>query len=299
MANLLTALGLLLNTLLFIATAVLALYAYLQWRAVDDTLVQVKAQTPAVLLSAQAAADSAKLAKQEADSADATTRATLEEMKKQSIAEQRMAAASGTVAATAVKQLDVSSRPMVELSDERVDYLAINSFMNITYGLALRARNKGHNPATDAAVLSDIIMMKPGEMIAPRAELSRTCHKSDKTGPLAGVAIGSDGGDEGFSQLFLAASRGLSFRDALTLSVPDPETGQRQLDPLLTICVLYRSPISSEVHHIGMMYSLIVTVSRNSASEVLSDAIPKNAPIIINSDRITIRKFDVINGLID
>jgi len=82
-ANVISLHATIINFVLLIATAILAFYAFKQWKAVDLTLVEIKEQTPAVIASADAARDSAKLAHDESAASDLSTKKTLDLMQKQ------------------------------------------------------------------------------------------------------------------------------------------------------------------------------------------------------------------------
>jgi cytoskeletal protein RodZ len=108
-AHSLTIISILVNVALLGFTGALAYYSFGQWRAVDETLREIHAQTPAVLKSADAAASSAATAKAAQDSSDSSSRTTLEEMRRQTKAEASLAAATKTVADTSIQQFALSA----------------------------------------------------------------------------------------------------------------------------------------------------------------------------------------------
>ncbi len=285
------------RALLLIVTGILSFYAFRQWVAVDKTLEQIKAQTPAVLQSGAAAVSSAHTSATEAASSDANAQITLGEMKKQSTSVQILANATKTAAATAVKQLDLSERPLLVLTDTMVPWVVVNSFMMFSYDLNLLVKNKGRSPATNTALLSDLIIEVPGTTDSPRADMMTTCHRADKLGPLAGVMIPPDEKASSIKQTFLPPKKTL-LRTALMKSVVT-QSGIREVNGILVVCLLYRSPLSEQVHHTALMYELSLTFSSEEVAKIKSVSMTPGDSILLQSDRILLREMEIINGLFD
>lgn len=154
---LLTAVGTVVNLLLIFVTAALALYAYRQWVAVDKTLDEIKQQTPAIIQSGSAAESSARSAIQEAASSDQSTKATLEQMKKQSESAQILAKATQDSVSTSMRQLELAERPNLILTDTRLS-VAVNHLGFISYDVSVSIANTGHNPATNTGLIAPLIL---------------------------------------------------------------------------------------------------------------------------------------------
>jgi hypothetical protein len=292
-ANLMTMIGLIINGLLFVATVFLAYYALGQWRAVDKTLTEIKAQTPAVLESAKAAADSAAIARSVADASDATTKVTLEEMKKQSAAETALAAATNSVAATAAKQLDMSERPLLVFGQAKMLSVVLNSVGNLSSNLDLQVENKGHSPALDVAFLTDLAISSGN--FSPKAELTSACHKLDRVGPLAGTIIPP--GEK--STLHVNTFDSPKAFQSILSSHLDPNTGSRQLMSRLSVCVLYKSSLSKQVHHTALLYDLVLIFSSSDLVQIEQGAMTTNEPIYLRGDQVVMHTMEIMNGVSD
>lgn len=297
-ANLLALLALFLNFLLFCVTAILAFYAYRQWVAVDRTLQEIEKQTPAVIEAGKAAKSSAETASTEAASSGASTQTTLSEMKKQSAASQTLANSTKEMAATAMRQLDLAERPMLVISDAKVESLSVNSVATVSYSLLLDVDNEGRSPATDTALLSDLIIQFQKSTFSPRAEMLRTCHKLDRVGPLAGEMIPPNGKGFRIARQINIASRG-SLRNALTNAHPDPQTGRVQVATTITVCLVYRSTISSQVHHTALIYDLALDFSKNDVSLIQSGTMEPTEPIALWPQQLLLHKMELMNGFAD
>ena len=145
-ANSLTAFGVCINILLLAATTVLAIFSYLQWRETNETLQEIKRQTPAVLQTGKAAELSAQTAVNEARSSDASTEVALAEMRKQSRAAQTLAGATQQTASTAMRQLDLSERPSLVITGTKLPAVGVNSFGNVSYSVRRSGRQHGAQP---------------------------------------------------------------------------------------------------------------------------------------------------------
>lgn len=291
LTELLAIVGLVINILLLVATALLAYYAYGQWRAVDNTLKEIKAQTPAVLKSADAAADSAAIAKSVADASDATSKATLAEMRKQSVAETTLAAATDSVAATAVKQLDMSERPLIVIEQTNVsDVFVASNRAYFGYNIDLQVANKGHSSALDSVVLTNLVT-STGDY-NPKAELNSTCHEKDRLGPLSGTII-PPGENRNLQVQPLDTT---SFREAILSSHLDPISGSRQLLARLSVCVLFKGSLSKEVHHSGLIYDMAVTFSSDDVKRLTDGKVTLSNPIYATT---SLHLMEIMNGVSD
>jgi hypothetical protein len=296
-ANAVAFFGICINIALLLATGVLAFYSYRQWAAVNDTLQEIKKQTPAVIKSGDAAESAAKTAKEEAAASDASTRATLSEMKKQSGAAQVLAGATQAATATAMRQLDLSERPSLLIADTKIRGLSVNSFAQVSYSIDVLVDNAGRSPATNV-VLIPSLALPPGYAGSIPAELEKTCHSADRVGPLSGEMVPQ--GEKGYRlNRNTFGTEGGSLRDAMRSAFVDPQSGNRMLSPILVVCVLYRSSISSQVHHTALMYDASIIFSPDEATEIQEGLVPKDGVFVVRSDRISLHKQDVINGLAD
>lgn len=297
-ANALVFFGLVINTLLLAATAILAVYSYRQWKAVDQTLQEIRKQTPAVLQSGQAAEVSAETAKEEAASSDASTKQALGQMKRQSDAASILANATKSLANTSETQLDLSERPMLVLSGSQLAWLAVNKDAYSSYGLNLKIENHGRSPATNTAVLSNLIFLGKGDTFGPQKEIDQTCHEEDKVGPLAGIMIAPEAKDTPLEVNELAGQVG-SLRAALSNTASDPQSGNRTVIANLTVCLLYRSPFSQHVRHTGLLYMTALTFSSEEVHAILSGSMKPSDMITLQSNRINVREMNVMNGIAD
>ncbi len=296
-ANSLTAFGVCINILLLAATTVLAIFSYLQWRETNETLQEIKRQTPAVLQTGKAAELSAQTAVNEARSSDASTEVALAEMRKQSRAAQTLAGATQQTASTAMRQLDLSERPSLVITGTKLPAVGVNSFGNVSYSVDVLVDNTGRSPATNVALIPQLAV-SPGFTGSIPATLAGVCHSQDKFGPLSGEMVPQ--GEKAYRisrQPNLA--RGGPLSNALRAASVDPQTGNRTVQAGLVVCVLYRSPISPAVHHTALMYDVGIVFSPNEVAEIESGAMPQSHPIVVWSERITLHKQEVMNGLAD
>lgn len=296
-SNTLAVVGVLINVSLLAATAVLAIYSYRQWKAVDDTLQEIKKQTPAVLQTGRAAELSAKTAVNEAASSDASTQIALGEMKKQSQAAHILASATQAVASTSMKQLDLSERPLLVIADTKLTYIGVNSFADMSFGIDVQIDNSGRTPAINTALIPALIL-PPGITGSLTAEMMKVCHSADKFGPLSGEMVPQ--GEKGYhiSRTIMGTERG-SLRSALKTAFVEPQSGSRPISSTLVVCVLYRSLISSQVHHTALLYNVQIVLSAGEAAKIESGSMAKDEPIWVQSDRISLHKQVIINGLAD
>jgi hypothetical protein len=296
-ANTLAIVGVLINIGLLFATTVLAIYSYRQWKVVDDTLREIKQQTPAVLQSGNAAELSAKIAVAEAASSDASTQTALGEMKKQSKAAQVLASATQAATATAMKQLDLSERPLLVIADAKLPSLGVNSLANLSYQVDVLVDNTGRSPATNVALVPALFLPPGGSGSIPNM-LAETCHSADRFGPLSGELVAQ--GDKSYKISRMPnLAKGGSLRDAVRTAYIEPESRNRVVHARLVVCVLYRSTISSQVHHTAFWYDVGIAFSAEQATEVENGSMRQNETFSVWGDKISLHKAEVINGFAD
>lgn len=298
-ANALVFLGLMVNFLLVIATGILSYYSYRQWVAVNQTLQEVKKQTPAVLESGQAAHDSANTAAKEAASSDKNTEEALAQMRKQSDAERTLADATIRLATTSANRLDLSERPVLVLSQTTLSSVGINRYALVSYGVSVKVDNDGPTPATNAVVLSDLILYNPKGSYSPQGEIKQTCHKYDKAGPLAGIMIAPGTKAFQMDQPPPSLASGDFLRIALSKAHIDPQTGNRVVNGQLPVCLLYRSPISKEIHHTGLNYDVSLTFTEAEAKEILGGSMDAHSVINLWENQISLHRMEIMNGIVD
>jgi hypothetical protein len=297
MANAMAFFGVCINVALLFATAVLAFYSYRQWIAVNDTLQEIKKQTPAVVQSGSAAESSARTAEKEAASSDATTKIALGEMEKQSRAARILANATQAATATAMRQLDLSERPSLVITDTKLWSVGVNRFALASYAVDVLVDNAGRSPATDTALISSLIL-PPGYSGPVRGEMMKVCHSMDKVGPLGGELVAQ--GEKGYRiSRNPVGTEGGSLRSALKTAYVDSPSGNRIVSPILVVCVLYRSPISSQVHHTALMYDASLVFSADEAGKIESGAMGPNDIVDLGRERISLHKQEVLNGFVD
>lgn len=295
-ANAMAFIGVCINLALLFATAVLAIYSYKQWTAVNETLQEIKRQTPAVIQSGSAAESAARTAREEAASSDASTKIALGEMAKQSRAARILANATQAATATAMKQLDLSERPSLLITGTTLR-AAVNRFGIITYSIDVSVDNAGRSPATDTALIPALIL-PPGYSGPVRSELVNVCHSMDKVGPLGGEMVPQ--GEKGYRiRRTPFGTAGSQLRTALKNAFVDHLTGNRVLSPILVVCVLYRSPISPLVHHTALMYDASLVFSKDEAAKIEGGLMAPEEFIDLRPDRILLHKQEVLNGFAD
>jgi hypothetical protein len=296
-AHVLTVFGLVVNAVLIIVTGMLALYAFRQWRTVDDTLTQITSQTPAVLKSAEAATTSAQIAKQVSDASDLSAKTTLAEMKRQSASQARLAEQTNSLATTAVRQLDLSERPILVISDAKLpSILVTDSQGNVSYNLDLTVENKGHSPSLNTAVLLDLIIHADEKSYNPLQEITTTCHKLDKLGPIAGVLIPPGEKPTLNPQTFTGPSQ---LPRALVTGFVDPSTQNRIVNARLSVCLIYKSSLSEQVHHTGLLYQVGLTFTPAEVAKIVGGSLSFSDAIIVRSDHLFFRPHTLINGIAD
>jgi|GEM_PF-4668155 len=256
----LTVVGLAINVLLLFVTTALALGAFLQWVAVRNTLVEIQKQTPAVLQSGKAALTSAK---------------------------------------TAQAALEVSQRPWLVITGTKIPSVGVNSLAFMSYDLDLQVDNTGLTPATNTALLTDMFLGSPHVSLSIPEEMAKTCHKLDKVGPLSGIMVPPQKKQFALSRQPNFVTSYTPLRSALKTAHIDPQTGNRQVSATLVTCVLYRSPISNDVHHTAQIFDVIMIFSESEASRIQSGRMAANEPILLRYSRISLFKNPVINDLVD
>ena len=189
-----TVTGLVINFLLLIVTSLLARGAFLQWCAVDRTLVEIKKQTPAVLTSGSAALTSAN---------------------------------------TAQAALDVSERPWLVITDTEIPSVGVNSFANMSYDLDLLIDNTGPSPATNTALLTDLILGTAAVSLSIPGQMAKTCHKLDRVGPISGGMVPPQKKRFSLSRSLNFSTQYTPLPIALKNARIDPQTGERQVDATL------------------------------------------------------------------
>lgn len=192
-ANVLVLVGMLLSFLGLLGTAVLAFYSYKLWNTTNDTLQEIRKQTPAVIQGGQAAQDSATLAKQEAASSDDSAKKVLEQMRSQSTADQTLANSTKMLAANSMQEVQLAERPVLSLPNVTMPNPSINSFGGLSYTVETHLDNDSRNPATNVAIIPEFVL--EGGNFSPLGEINHTCHAMDKVGPLAGVMVPPDAKD--------------------------------------------------------------------------------------------------------
>ena len=296
-ANTLAVLGICINIVLVAATTVLAIYSYRQWRAVEDTLQEIKKQTPAVIQSGSAAQSTAQSAAAEAAASDANTQRVLGEMEKQSQAAQTLANSTQAATATATKQLDLSERPSLVITETKLPAVGVNSFGNVSYDVDVLVDNTGRTPATNVALIPEL-SITPGFTGSVTEQLMKTCHRLDKFGPLYGEMVPQ--GEKGYhiSRMPNFAEGG-PLSSVLKNTYIDPQSGSRMVQAALVVCVLYRSTISPKVHHTALMYDATIAFSADETAKIENGSVPRDQPIVVWSERIPLHKQGILNGFAD
>ncbi len=180
------------------------------------------------------------------------------------------------------------------LSDTKVSWVTVNKDAIVVYQMRLKIDNDGRTPATNTAVLTSLIFLPKGGSFAPQKEISETCHKEDKAGPLAGVLVPPDTKNSD-----LETTQWGSLKTALSEAETEPRTGDRTVSGNLSVCLLYRSPISQRVHHTGLLYIVSLTFSADQVQAFLSGRMRPIDMIELRPEQVVLHKMDIMNGISD
>lgn len=277
-------------------TSLLALYAFRQWRTVDDTLREIHAQTPAVLKSAEAAASSAATAKTAQDSSDASTKATLAEMIKQSTFAGKLSEQTSTLAKTATQQLDVSERPLLAISDLKLPIVLVaDASGNIAYNYDLSVENKGRSSSLNTVVLQDFLLPM-SSAYNPMQDLRYTCHKLDTLGPFGGLVIAPGDKPTLKQQSYTGRSE---LPKLLKTAFVEPTTQNRIINARLSVCLIYQSPLSPQVHHTALLYNVTLTFTPPQVDVIINGPWGLKDAVIVSPDHIVVQLQAFINGISD
>ncbi|HEY6413302.1 MAG TPA: hypothetical protein VIX42_06425 [Edaphobacter sp.] len=276
------AIGTIISSLLLIATAALAVYAALQWRDTNETLKEIKQQTPEVIKSADSAKKSADVAEAAAKSSDASMTATLQLMKDQvrqaqNIADsakrsadvaEAVAKSSNINAATtlglmkdqvreaqnlstsarasqelAAKQLFLSERPQILIIEvPPLSLPAVNGIEHVGFGVSVE--NRGRLPALNTIVVGHVIFQRANEHVFVTQLMKSECARPSPFSVGAGMALGPG------EKKFITASADYSYKNLLdSLDSEQYTDASKLLSGIFVGCVIYSSELSDKALH--------------------------------------------------
>lgn len=327
----------LINFGLLLATMGLALYAARQWKAANDTLAEIRRQTPAILQSAQAAADAVQVAREEGDANADSSKETLSSMKEQASAARSAAATalatSRTLAqqlllsensqrdtlalmreqadaalalssatqgnlALSTKQLYLSERPRVVILSSQQPILFANQY-GLNISLQTRVKNIGKSPAQRSWLLGEPVYYLDVERIHTQDELERTCNLPNGMTVPAGILISPDESVDLQKNINMPL---VKFQDLLR-RLPVDDDGYRRLQGILFACVRYESDLASTSLHAGIAYGFMARFSDREATQmqgwITREPLDPKANLFVPPERISFGPIGPTNGLAD